>query len=170
MRTLKLLAAAFCICCCGCESVRDATLTGTLWQERDYVVPSPDPRLALFQTPQGILVQYDAECERNGDLHRRAYYLEPNLKRIAAGQKPIFINSATGGPKTAIPIRTVLAANEPPRELCAVCSTNFCTFTIYRPGQVLGPCDLPVFKDRAGTTTQAALTPLTVRARASRAA
>jgi len=166
-RIVKLLAAACCFCCCGCESVRDASFTGRLWHERDYVVPSPDPKLALVQTPQGILVQYDASCERDGNLQRRAYYLEPNLKRVAAGQKPIFVNPAKAGPQTVIPILARLAANAPRPELCAVCSSNYSMFTIYRRGEVLGPCDLPVFKDQRETATQVALTPLAVTGDAS---
>ena len=166
-RVVNLLAAACCFCWCGCESVRDASLTGRLWNERDYVVPSPDPKLALSQTPQGILVQYDASYERNGALHRCAYYLEPNFKRVAAGQKPIFVNPAKPGPQTVIPIFPCPAADKPPPELCAAWSSNFCTFTIYRRGQVLGPCNLPVFKDRRETATQVALTPLAVTGDAS---
>lgn len=130
-------------------------------------MPSPDPKLALVQTPQGILVQYDASCERDGNLQRRAYYLEPNLKRVAAGQKPIFVNPAKAGPQTVIPILARLAANAPRPELCAVCSSNYSMFTIYRRGEVLGPCDLPVFKDQRETATQVALTPLAVTGDAS---
>jgi hypothetical protein len=166
-RVVNLLAAACCFCWCGCESVRDASLTGRLWNERDYIVPSPDPKLALSQTPHGILVQYDSSYERNGELHRRAYYLEPNLKRVAAGQKPVFVNPAKAGPQTVIPLFPCPATDKPPPELCAVCSSNFCTFTIYRRGQVLGPCDLPVFKDQRETATQVALTPLAVTGDAS---
>jgi hypothetical protein len=162
-----LLVAACCFCWCGCESVRDASFTGRLWHERDYVVPSSEPKLALSQTPQGILVQYDAEDERNGNIHRRAYYVEPNLKRIAAGHKPVFVNPAKAGPQTVIPILLRPPANEAAPELWAVCSSNFCTFTIYRRGQVLGPCDLPVFKDQRETATQVALTPLAVTGDAS---
>jgi hypothetical protein len=154
-RVVNLLAAAGCFCFCGC-------MTKSLWSERDYVVPSPVPNLALAQTPQGILVQYDAEYERNGDIHRRAFYLEPNIKRVAAGQKPVFVNPAKVGPQSVIPILPRPAAGEPRPELFAVCSSNFCTFTLYRRKEVLGPCDLPVFKDREETAKQVALTPLTV--------
>jgi hypothetical protein len=166
-RAVRLLAVVSCFCWCGCESVRDASFTGRLWHERDYVVPSPDPKLALNQTPQGILVQYDAEYERNGDIHRRAYYLEPNMKRVAAGQKPVFVDPAKAGPQTIIPILPRPAADGLPPELRAVCSSNFCTFTIYRGKQVLGPCDLPVFSDQLETAKQVALTPLAVTGDAS---
>ncbi len=142
-------------------------MTGTLWHERDFVVPSPNPKLALAQTPQGILVQYDAVYERNGDLRRRAYYAELNAKRVEAGQKPVFVDPAKAGPQTVIPIFLLPAADEPRPELYAVCSSNFCTFTIYRRGRVLGPCDLPVFKDQKQTAEQVALTPLAVAGDAS---
>lgn len=166
-RVVNLLAAVCCFCWCGCESVSDASFTGRLWRPGDYVEPSPLPKLVLSQTPQGILVQYDASYERNGALHRRAYYLEPNLNRVAAGQKPSFVNPAKAGPQTVIPIFLRLPADKPPPEWYAVCSSNFCTFTIYRRGQILGPCDLPSFKDEQETATKVALTPLAVTGDAS---
>jgi hypothetical protein len=165
--TLLVLAAAGCFCWCGCQSVSDVSLTGRLWQERDYVVPSPDPHLALAQTSQGILVQYDASYERDGDLRRRAYYLEPNLRRIATGQKPVFIDAAKAGTQTVIPIFPYFAANAPLPEMYAICSPNHSTFTVYRRGEVLGPCDLPVYKDQRETTAQMALTPLAAAGDAS---
>jgi hypothetical protein len=161
-RIVKMLAAASCFCCCGCESVREASFTGRLWQGQDYVAPAPDPKLALAQTPQGVLVEYDALYEHSGDLHRRAYYLAPNVKRVAAGQKPIFIDPAKAGLQTVIPIFPHSITNGSPPELYAVCTSNFCTFTIHHRGQVLGPSDLPVFKDQMETATQVALTPLAV--------
>jgi hypothetical protein len=161
-RIVKLLAAACCICCCGCESVREASFTGRLWQGEDYVAPAPDPKLALAQTPQGILVQYDALYEHSGDLHRRAYFLEANVKRVASGKKPIYIDPANAGPQTVIPIIPHSATNGLRPELYAVCSSNFCTFTIHRQGEVLGPCELPVYKDKQETAAQVALTPLAV--------
>jgi hypothetical protein len=159
MPPVKFRAAlgCLCLCLCGCASVRDASITGRLWHERDFVVPSPDPQLAFSQTPKGILVQYNAVTERNGDFYRRAYYLEPNLKRIAAGEKPIFVDPAKAGPQTVIPILP-----RPSIPFCAVCSSNLSTFTIYRQGEVLGPCDLPVFRDPRQKATQIALTPLAV--------
>jgi len=160
-RIVKLLAAACCFCCCGCESVRDASFTSRLWQGEDYVAPSPDPKLAISRTSRGILVQYDALYEHNGNLHRRAYYLEPNLKRVATAQKPVFVDLARVGPQTAIPILPHPTASASP-ECYAVCSSNLCTFTIYRGGKASGSYDLPVFKDVRGTATQVALTPLAV--------
>lgn len=154
-RVMVILAAVGCFCAGGC-------MTKSLWSERDYVVPSPVPNLSLSQTPRGILVQYDAEYERNGDIHRRAYLLEANMQRIAAGQKPAFVNPAKAGPQTPIPICVSRIASQHQFGLVAVCSTNFCTFSIYRGGKILGPCDLPVFKDREETVEQVALTPLTV--------
>ena len=142
--------------------MRDVSLTGRLWHPGDYAAPAPDPKLVLSQTPQGILAQYDALYERKGELHRRAYYVEPNLKRVAAGQKPAFVDPAKATPQTVIPILLHPAVDKPPPELYAVCSNNFCTFTIYRRGLILGPCDLPVFEDQRKKATKVALTPLAV--------
>jgi hypothetical protein len=168
-RVLILLAVASCFCWCGCESVRDASLTARLWDGGNYVAPAPDPKLVLSQTPQGILVQYDALYEHNGDLHRRAYYVETNFKRVVAGQKPVFVDPAKAGPQTVIPIFPRPAVKEPRPELWAVCS-NYCTFTIYRQGVLLGPYDLPVFKDERETAAKVALTPLTATVDAAVAA
>jgi hypothetical protein len=137
-------------------------MTKSLWTERDCVVPSPVPKLSLSQTPAGILVQYDLEYERNGDIRRRAYFLEPNLKRIVAGQKPIFVDPGKVGPQKEIPLLRSFPLNEPRPALFAVCSSNECVFSLYRDGKVLGPCDLPIFKDGRETAEQVALTPLAV--------
>ncbi len=142
-------------------------MTKSVWHETDYVVPSPVPKLSLSQTPKGILVQYDAEYERNGNIERRAYLLEPNLTRQTHGTPPIFINPSKAGPQTAIPILAHLPIDKPPPDIYAVCSTNLTTFTIYRHGAVLGPCDLPVCKDHQLTAARLALTPLAVVADAS---
>jgi hypothetical protein len=161
-RIAKLLAAVCCFCCWGCESVREASFTSRLWQGQDYVAPAPDPKLAIFRTPQGILAQYDALYEHSGDLHRRAYYLEPNLKRVAAGQKPIFSDPAKTRTQTVIPILPRAAIGGVSPEWYAVCSSNFCAFTIYRQGKAVGSYELPVFKDQMETAAQVALTPLAV--------
>ena len=106
-------------------------------------------------------MQYDASYERNGDQLRLAYYLEPNIKRIAAGQKPVFVDPAKAGPQTVIPIIPRPAENAPP-ESGVVFPSNTTSFTIYRNRKMMGPFDLPVFKDPRETATQVALTPLTV--------
>jgi hypothetical protein len=152
---VNLMAAAACSCLCGC-------MTGSLWHGSDYVVPSPDPKLALEQTPQGTLVQYDALAERNGKVHREAYYLESNCGRVDKGRKPVFVDPARTGPQTAIPVIPRLATNEPPLELCAVYTTNSYTFTIYRRGKRYRSYDLPVYKDGRETAERVALTPLAV--------
>lgn len=151
----SLLAAGLGLCCCGC-------ITKTLWTEHDCIVPSPVPKLALTETDRGILVQYDAETERNGDIRRRAYLLEPNLRRIAAGKRPVYINSSSPKAQKPIPVFLKLPADRPAPEIYAVCPSNGCTFTIYRGRKMLGPCDLPVFKDGGQTAKQVALTPLAV--------
>jgi len=137
-------------------------MTKALWAERDYVVPSPIPHLVLSQTPRGILVQYDAECERTGDIHHRAYYLQSNLSRIAKGQKPLFVDPAKEGPERVIPILNSSEPGPHRAEFFAVCLTNGSTFTLYRGAKILGPCDLPVYKDGGETAKQVALTPLAV--------
>ena len=165
---LNLLAVVACFCWCGCESVRDVSFTARLWHDTDYVVPSPDPKFALSQTPHGILAQYDASYERDGKQRRFAYYVESNFERVAKGQKPVFVDAAKAGPQMVIPVLPRPAVGETEPELYGVYCSSFRTFSLYCRGQeVLGPCNLPVFKDRRETAAQFALTPLAVTADAS---
>lgn len=139
-------------------------MTAKLWQARDYVVPSPpDPKLTLSQTPHGILAQYDASYEHDGKVRRLAYYVEPNMERIGKRQKPVFVNPTKAGSQIIIPILAPAKAQEPKPQLYAVYLPNDSAFSIYCRGEeVLGPCELPVFKDPRLTAEQVALTPLTV--------
>lgn len=163
-RLFNLLAVAACFGWCGC----DASLTGRLWQDEAYVAPLPDPKLELSQTSQGILAQYDASYDRTGKQRRFAYFVEPNLDRIARRQKPVFVDPAKAGPQTAIPILPPPTVGGKRPELFAVFSKDNFTFSIYCQGQeVVGPCPLPVFKDSRRTAAQVALTPLTATADAA---
>jgi hypothetical protein len=135
-------------------------MTPALWHESAYVTPAPIPNLALTDTPRGILAQYDAAFERNGDLRRCAYYVEPNLKQLSKGGKPAFVNPSKTRPGTPIPV--FFTRPKRPPDLYAVCPANHASFTIYRQDWVLGPCDLPVFKDEKALAAKWALTPLAV--------
>jgi hypothetical protein len=154
------LAAAAGLCLCGCDTVREATLTGHLWDGNNYVVPATQPQLTLAQTPQGILAQYNSASERNGQVHRRAYLLEANYQRVASGKQPVFVDPAKIQPQTPIPVFWEMPKNQSLPELCAVCQTNFDSFVLYRAGQRRETYDLPVFKDRRKAAEKAALTPL----------
>ncbi len=128
-------------------------------------MPSPNPRFTLSQTPHGILAQYDASYERDGKQRRLAYYVESNFERVVKGKKPDLVDPAKAGPQIIIPVlpSPVLGQTQP--QLYAVYSSSLRTFSLYCRGQeVLGPCNLPVFKDRRGTAAQFALTPLAVTA------
>jgi hypothetical protein len=168
--TWQLFGLGYCVLACfggsGCDTVRNDSLTAKLWHDTSFVVPSPDPKLAISQTPKGILVQYDAVSERSGEIKRHAYLLEPNLGRIAKRQKPVFTDPAKAGPRLAIPIFTKTIPGPARPEMYVVCSTNFSTFSIYSGKLSLGPCDLPVFNDRS-TAKELALTPLAVTGDAS---
>jgi len=154
---MLLLALVAGFCGGGC-------MTGNLWHDKEYIVPAPDPKLSLSQTPRGILVQYDAMLERTGKIHRRRYLLEPNIKRLAKGDAPIPFKPLKGESERAIRIFRTVPSD---RDYCAVVATNLTTFTIHRRGLVLGPYDLPVYKDREWAAAQWALTPLAVAADAS---
>lgn len=157
-----ILAAAACLCLCGCESVRDVTITGHLWNQSDYIVPSPEARLTLAQTPDGILVQYNSVTERNGEIHRHAYFLEANNQRIAAGKQPVFIDPATIQPQTTIPVFWRMPENQRLPNLCALGQTNLDEFVMYRDGKRGESYDLPVYNDKRKVAEKAALTPLAI--------
>jgi len=131
-------------------------------------VPSPDPKFGLSQTPHGILAQYDASYQSDGKQRRFAYYVEPNFERVAKGKKPVFVDPAKAGPRIVIPVLSSPVVGEKQPELYAVYSSSLSAFSLYCRGQeVLGPCNLPVFKDRRQAAAQYALTPLAVTADAS---
>jgi hypothetical protein len=144
-------------------------MTGKLWNEKDYVVPSPpDPKLALSQTSLGILAQYNASYERNGQVRRLAYLVEPNMERVGEGKKPVFVDPAKAGRPMVIPILSPPAAGEKRPDLYAVYWTNTFAFSIFCQGkEVLGPCGLPAFRDQRQKAEQLALTPLAVAGDAS---
>ena len=145
MRALKvnLLAALGCLWLCGC-------MTSNLWHERDYVVPSTDPKLALAQTSHDVLVQYDAVSERTGEVQRRAYFLEPNLQRIAAGKKPVFVDAAKAKLWRPSRFLRVWPATRRLPELGAVFFDQLGGLYDLSARTGLGPCDLPVFQGSSG--------------------
>jgi hypothetical protein len=167
-RIFTLAAALSCLWLTGCESVQNVSLTARLWHNPDYIVPAPDPKLALFQTPRGILAQYDEMNENSGEVHQRSYLVEANLDRIKKRQRPKFILPGKLNPKTPIPILPRPSVGDSRPDVYAIYSSNFGSFTISRHGrEVLGPCELPVFKRRGETAGQVALTPLAAAGDAS---
>ena len=164
MRCNVLLLTVICGCLlvCGCETVKDASLTGRLWNEHDFCVPSPQPKLTLLATTNDVLVEYDEERESDGTIRRRGYLLNVNVSAITSGHKPLFIKGESPH-CSPIPILNLPPSDQAKVALYAVSkSTNGYPFTLHRDGRDFGPYDLPVYPDKRETATQVVLTPLTV--------
>lgn len=143
-----------------------ACLTPKLWsntRERSFREPAPNPRLALHQPPAGgdVLVSYDELAESKTALRRRAFFLQPNLARLAAGKKPAFVKPerATGmWPVPLDPAGGAVAA----APVHGVTEKHGQRFTLHEGAQTIGPVDLPVYQNYATEVGRVALTPFAV--------
>lgn len=144
MKLTNLILALLLICSTSCKTVHEYSLTYKLWNDdnlNNYSEPVPDPKLAIFQTPNHeLLITYDEERENSSKIKRRAYYLKPNLELIAQNKKPHFINT------NSIPLSPL------PHTL-----TNR-QFSVVRD-VAEGPYRLPVYCERDGTVLKSVLTP-----------
>jgi len=143
----------------GCESAREASFTCKLWDKdvRSYCQPVANPELALYEAKPAreVLVEYNALSDRDDQIKRRAYFLEANQKRIAAGKAPQFVDPGLSRNLTAIP-------QQVSTNTYAIPGTNGWTFTLYRPGREPEVCNLPTYRDDHNTAGRVALTPLAV--------
>ena len=151
----------------GCETVKEYSLSYKLWtndEMRSFAEPAADPRLALFanRRGEGVLVQYDETSEKNEQVRRRAYFLEPNAERITQHEKPRFVDpqaSATMSPVPQTQTRawvTNVAAGQTP---LTAWTENGRDFSLLRDGEVDGPYALPVYQESNATLVRVTLTP-----------
>src|SRR3954447_11488751 len=82
----SVILAALALLLTGCA-------TPALWEEgrfARYHEPADLPNLRLFHSKDGsdILVEYDEIREGSEAIQHRAYWLKPNLERLAARRKP----------------------------------------------------------------------------------
>ncbi len=154
----------------GCETAREYTLTGALWNSPDlrgFREPAAEPNLQLFRTAHrhDVLVRYDEEREKNGVIERRAYFLLANRKRIEARRKPHFVNAALADTMIPIPLThsTPVPTNPPPGALLGATRTRQRhQFMLHVEGHAPVTYQLPVYPDSSGQTGRILLTPLTV--------
>ena len=143
-----------------------ACLTPKLWsntRERSFREPAPNPRLALHQSPVGgdVLVSYDELAESKTALRRRAFFLRPNLERLAAGKKPAFVKPERASGMCPVPLAP--AGGVPaPAPVHAVTEKHEHRFTLHDGSQTIGPVDLPVYPNYATEVGRVALTPFAV--------
>jgi hypothetical protein len=154
----------------GCQTVQDYSLSYKLWSNSDmssFAEPAPDPHLALFANGLGkdVLVQYDETSEKNEQVRRRAYFLQPNAKRIAQHKRPRFVDPQASGTMNPVPqtqTRPGVTNVVPGQTSLAAWSENDREFSLLRDGEVDGPYALPVYRESNGTLIRVTLTPFAV--------
>ena len=166
----QLVAAGLLLLFTGCETVEKHSLTYRLWDNGDlrkWSEPAPNPNLAICEATNGadLLVQYDALSEKHSVVKRRAYYLQRNEARIAAGKKPKFVSLAVADgmkPIAVLPTQVAVTNLPPGPAAYAIVTKEERGFTLYRPPQPAATFDLPVYAETSGTPTRIALTPFAV--------
>jgi len=154
----------------GCETVEKYSFTYRLWDNGDlckWSEPAPNSNLALFDTTNhaDVLVQYDALSEKHSMVKRRAYYLQQNQARIAAGKNPELVSLAVADGMKTIPVLPTQSdiTNRPPElPAYAVVIKEGRGFTLYRLMESEANFDLPVYAETSGTPTRLVLTPFAV--------
>jgi len=150
----------------GCDTVRDSSMTGRLWDAGgvNRCLPAPKPNAKLYWTAarQDVLVTYDELREKNDSVRRRAFYFKPNLRRLEDRKKPRFVEPAKIVDLSLVQIPEVGGTNASPQETILVkLSDDGQEFTLLWSGTDLGPYALPVYLDRGSETKRFLLTPLT---------
>ena len=161
-------------CLTGCQSLRDCTVTGYLWDENtlnSHYQPSTNvSNIRLFQKAGGgdVLVQYDEEREKDGAIKRRAYFLNANQARVDAVKKPRFVKVESANGLEPIPlVWETSAASNTTAKVTATISADGRGFTLSRDGAEPYSYRLPTYPDGATKVKRVLLTPATVTADAA---
>jgi hypothetical protein len=150
----------------GCDTMRDSTMTGRLWDAGgvNRCLPAPTPNLKLYRTPddQDVLVTYDELLEKNDSIRRRAFFFKPNVRRLEDHKRPKFVNPEKVMKLKLVPVLESGNTNSPAGEVVfAKISADSQAFTLIWFGSDLGPYALPAYVDRGSEVRRALLTPLT---------
>jgi hypothetical protein len=145
--------------------------TPALWEEgrfARYHEPADLPKLQIFRAKDGsdFLVEYDEIRDGSESLRKRAYWLKPNLERLADRRKPRFVRDDQSTSLEPIAIFGPPGPLVPPAgaDSYALVSTHGHAFTICAQGKNLDEYELPVYRDASGRVKQLLLTPATVTA------
>jgi hypothetical protein len=146
--------------------------TPAVWKEgqfaRYHEPASPlDVRLFYSAEAKDVLVDYVEIRDNDAKIHRRAFWLEPNVKLLHERRHPHFVSLKAEPGLTPIPLSPPAATVHPVYSnevLYALVSTDGRTFTLYSSGKKIGAYDLPVYRDASGRVKQVLLTPLAVTA------
>ncbi|PYJ84469.1 MAG: hypothetical protein DME22_12745 [Verrucomicrobia bacterium] len=149
----------------GCDTMRDSTLTGRLWDDGgvNHCLPAPQPNPKLYRTPddKDVLVTYDELREKNDSIRRRAFFFQPNVRRLEAHKRPKFVSPDKVVELKLIRVSEAGNTNAPVEEVIfAKISADNQAFTLIWFGTDLGPYALPVYEDRGSEVRRALLTPL----------
>lgn len=143
-------------------------VTRKLWEERAFRQPATPPNLKLAFDPrrQDVLVCYDEFSDRSFKTRSRAFYLDRNIARLQAGQKPDFVAPSRAANLALVPWQT----HEPSHlvddagKLQAVPAGEGSGFRLYSGTKELGEYQLPVYADGMHRTGQVLLTPFAIAA------
>jgi len=151
----------------GCQTGGDWSFTGRLWSGDSfsrYKMPASEPRLELFadESHADVLVIYDEIREKDRQVRRRAFFVNPNLDRIAAGRHPHFVDPSAARGLKPIPILDLDGRAEiPPAGLAILRTERNHDFILYSEGNEVCTVKLPAYGS-SGTVVKSLLTPLTV--------
>jgi len=160
-RFFQCLLVALAAVACGCQSVRECSLTGRLWEHgtRSFCQPLANPNLALFDAKTDVLVQYSAISDRHDGVLRRSYFLDANRDRINAGKAPHFYHWKPHRDWASIPVN---ARPSEDANILYFAMAGGKSFTMFRPERPPEVCQLPEFCDDWEPWPRVALTPLAV--------
>ncbi len=150
----------------GCDTMRDSSMTGRLWDaggvNRCLPAPKPSAKLYWIADRQDVLVTYDELREKNDSIRRRAFFFKPNLRRLEDRKKPRFVEPAKIVELSLAQIPEVGSTNASPQDTIWVkLSDDGQEFTLFWSGTDLGPYALPVYLDRGSETKRFLMAPLT---------
>ncbi|HXT41685.1 MAG TPA: hypothetical protein VN887_16885, partial [Candidatus Angelobacter sp.] len=150
----------------GCDTMRDSTMTGRLWDAGgvNRCLPAPTPNLKLYRTQddKDVLVTYDELREKNDSIRRRAFFFKPNIRRLEDRKRPKFVSPDKVMELKLVPVAGFGDTNAPTGEVVfANISGDSQDFTLVWFGAELGPYTLPVYVDRGSQFRRVLLTPLT---------
>jgi hypothetical protein len=166
----RLIALALgCLLLTGCETIREHSLTGKLWNNGDlakFREPPPYPHLNIYadDTKNDLLVEYNEAGEGGTKTRRRSYYLRENEARLVEKKKPHFVSNPDKRGLRPLPIVLVpeVSTNPPAGPWQVAAEKEDRVFTIYESTNRFGPHDLPVYANASGTAIKVGLTPLAV--------
>ncbi len=162
----SLLAACLPFLSTGCDTMRDSSMTGRLWDaggvNRCMPASKPNTQLYWIADRQDVLVTYDELREKDNSIRRRAFLFKPNLRRLEDRKRPTFIDPAKIVDLQLEPVFEIGHTNTTSQgALWIKLSADGQEFTLLWSGSELGPYALPTYPDPGSETKRFLLTPVT---------